>query len=118
MTNSDNIFIEGLKIACHVGTTAAERAFPQPLVIDIELYLDIEKAGQTDDIKYSIDYVSVVESVKKLTAKKKFRLLETVAESIAHELIRSTSAESISVKIKKKIYPAIDSFGVHIQRSK
>ena len=78
MNHTYYVEIEGLKIsACH-GTLAAERIVPGEFVLDIRLYYDATEAVHSDSINNAINYVTVIDIVKR-EMKHPSHLLEHVA---------------------------------------
>ena len=55
----DRIKIGGITCQARLGTTRHERTNPQPIVVDLCLYLDLEEAGVRDELSATIDYVAV-----------------------------------------------------------
>jgi len=52
----DSIIARGLTfMACH-GVEAQEKTIPQPFKVDLEMFLDLENAGKTDDLQNTVNY--------------------------------------------------------------
>lgn len=75
--------MRGLELACVVGLRQRERRVPQPLVVDLELGLDLRVAGQSGRIRDTVDYDRLTEQVRTLLEFRRYRLLENAAEELA-----------------------------------
>jgi hypothetical protein len=62
----DRIMLEGMVFYGNHGTLPAERELGQPFVIDIELYLDLQPAGLSDDLTQTVDYSEVHRRTKRI----------------------------------------------------
>jgi len=56
---SDKMRIDGIEALGYHGLFEVERENGQPFIVDVELELDLEKAGNSDDLNDSIDYNDV-----------------------------------------------------------
>ena len=56
---ADKVFVEGLEIEALIGVYDWERLIQQRLVFDIEMETDIQKAAETDDVQYALNYAAV-----------------------------------------------------------
>lgn len=98
----DKIKLKGLTFYGYHGLFPEENRLGQRFVIDLELNLSLQKAGQTDEMKYSIDYGMVYETVKNIVEGEARNLIETVAEMIAAELLLTFPAiASCTVEVAK-----------------
>ena len=52
---SDKMRIDGIEALGYHGLFEVERENGQPFIVDVELELDLEKAGNSDDLNDSID---------------------------------------------------------------
>lgn len=97
----DKITIKGALFLCNVGISERERRKKQKIFIDVELFLDAKKAGQTDDLKHTVDYSEVYDSIRRTIKRKKYRLIESIAGNIAKNVLNSFNVNKVSVTIKK-----------------
>jgi dihydroneopterin aldolase len=81
------ILVPGLPVRARVGVTEAERSAEQDLDIHLELTLDLRSAGERDDLAHTIDYDAVCARVAAVVASREFRLIESVAEACARDLL-------------------------------
>ena len=83
----DKIMMRGLGFSGRHGLFPAERDKPQPFIIDLDLYLDLKKAGLTDDIADTVDYALVYQEVRQLVEGESYHLIEALAGRISQELL-------------------------------
>lgn len=127
----DEIRIDNLKIYAYHGVYAEENEKGQDFYVNAVLYTDTRKAGQEDALALSTNYGEVCHFVNDFLKVHTFRLIETMAEKTAEQIllhfplvkeldleIRKPQApiglpfESVSVKIHRgwhKVYVALGS---------
>ncbi len=83
----DSIIAKGMTFsACH-GMEEQERNLAQRFKIDLEMFMDLELAGQTDDIENTINYARVFDLVQEVVTSTSYDLIEALAENIARTLL-------------------------------
>ncbi len=104
----DRVRIEGLVADCVVGVYPHEREVLQPLRVDLEMRLDLERAAVEERVKYTIDYDFLSAQLVFLLQAARFRLLETAAHVIARYVLappepeaRRAQVESVTVRLTK-----------------
>lgn len=113
------IFIKDLSLECKIGVTELERRKKQPVLINIVLYADVKRAGETDDISETVNYEDVSLEVVEYVKKTSFCLLEKLAEEIAEKCLEQTRVEKVEVRIEKpRALKFAESAGVEIIREK
>jgi dihydroneopterin aldolase len=116
---SDLIRIVDLEVFAHIGVPEKERLEAQRLLISLEMIGEsfIHAAG-TDNVARTINYFDVAQNVKELVAERDRKLLETLAEDIAFELLKNFPIKRIALEIKKFILPDAQYVSVKIERDK
>lgn len=114
----DRIFLEGVRLACRVGVPDEERREAQEILVDLSLFLDLRRAGTTDDLDQTVDYATVLQRMSELVAGREFRLLEGVAEAIASMALDAPGVERVVVRVRKARYSEKPILGVEIERSR
>lgn len=116
-TESDVVFVKGLKVEAVIGVYDWERAITQPLLIDIALETDISEAAATDDVTHALNYKEVCDDVSAWCQELKAKLLEHLAEQIASKLLAKYNCRKVTLSVAKPtaIEPA-DAVGVQITR--
>ena len=115
----DKIIVKNIKAYGYHGALTEENILGQNFYADVILYKPLQAAGLTDDLNKSISYVDVYYDVEDIIKNKKFKLIEALAEMIAHTLLVKYSTEKVEVEIRKPGAPINGNFdyvGVEITR--
>lgn len=116
----DEIRISNLEVFCHHGVYEEENTLGQKFLVSAILYTNTRQAGKTDSLEYSIHYGDVCHEIKRIMKERNYKLLETVAETIAEQLLQKyTCMEAVRLEIKKPWAPImlpIDTVSVVIER--
>ena len=118
---ADRILLEGLEFFGRHGCFDAERALGQKFVVDIEVACDLARAGESDHLRDTLDYVRVFEIAREEIEGEPRNLLEAVAARIASRILQDERALSVRVRIRKPhvALPAtLKYLGVEIVREK
>ena len=103
----------------HHGYYEAERELGQRFELDIEVTCDLKEAAKNDDLKKTIDYRTVYAIAKDAFEKEKFKLLESVADRIASQILLTHAVESVLVRVRKPHVPLkgfLDHVEIEIRR--
>ena len=88
------------------GTTKAEKEVGQRFYLDVEMFLDLRPAGTTDNIHNTVNYVKVYDIISEITKKRKYNLLEALAEDIVEGMINHfPQLYRVRVKVRKPQVP-------------
>ncbi|MEN6347898.1 MAG: dihydroneopterin aldolase [Syntrophomonas sp.] len=117
----DRIIAKRLKFkGCH-GICEKERQVPQEFWLDLELCLDLKKAGKEDDLKLTVDYDAVFHAVRKIVEDESYRLIEALAERVAAVVLARFPVQAVVVTVYKPHAPVegeFDYFAVNIRRER
>jgi len=113
----DIIFLGGLEIDTIIGIYEWERQRRQTIILDIEMAFDIEKAAQTDDIQYALDYKTVSDRIIGFVKNSDCLLVERLISEIAALIRTEFNVPWVKITLNKKgaIGPGID-VGITIER--
>ena len=116
-TQSDVVFVKGLKVEAVIGVYDWERAINQPILIDIALETDISRAAVSDEVKDALNYKAVCDDVSAWCKEIQAELLEYLAGQIADRLIANYSCKTVTLSVAKPTAIAqADAVGVQITR--
>ncbi|HET7676683.1 MAG TPA: dihydroneopterin aldolase [Candidatus Limnocylindrales bacterium] len=118
---TDRIVLKGMRFSGRHGLTDEEREQPQPFEVDVELITNLQPAGVDDDIDKTVDYGRVFEICRELVEATHFKLLEAIAEGIAHEVLVAFPVSEVGVRVRKLRVPVdgqLDHAGVEIWRAR
>jgi dihydroneopterin aldolase len=116
---SDRIIVEGMVLHGTHGVYEHEQLQPQPFEVDVELALNLQPAGLSDDLGQTVDYSRVFETCRQIVESTRFNLVEALAEAIAHEILANFATDEVTVRIRKpavKLGGPFRAVGVEIQR--
>jgi dihydroneopterin aldolase len=115
---SDLIRIVDLEVYSHLGVPDVERREAQRLLISLEMSVaTFAHAAKTDDLGRTVNYYEVAECVRFVAAKRPRKLLETLAEEIASEVLKNYPMQKLTLEIKKFILSETQFVSVKIERS-
>lgn len=110
----DSIQINEIKCYGYTGYLAEEQVLGQWFEVDLTLWLDLTPAGESDDIKETLDYREAIALVKNLVKTAKFALVEKLATAIASEILQLNRVKQVRVQLTKSAAPIPD-FGGKIK---
>jgi dihydroneopterin aldolase len=102
---TDTISITGIECIGHHGVFDFERREGQTFVIDVALGLDTRSAAASDDLRDTVDYGSLVASVKVAVENDPVDLIETLAQRIADVCLLDDRVEWTRVTVHKPEAP-------------
>lgn len=125
---ADTIQLRGLRIlGCH-GVLEEEHRRAQPFEIDLDLEVDLSRAGRSDALTDTVDYGAVADSVRRVVEGEHSDLMEHLADRIARAAVAAAGVaggaaavevRAVTVTVRKLRPPvAVDmaSAGVRIHR--
>ena len=116
---TDRIVLHDMVFQGRHGVLDKEQREAQPFHVDVELSVDLQPAGLDDDLTRTVDYGVVFETCRSIVESTSFRLIEALAEAIAHELLADFPIDEVTVRVRKPNAPIEGTLayaGVEIQR--
>ena len=98
----DIVFLGGLEIETIIGIYDWERETRQTVVLDIEMAFDIQKAAETDDIQYALDYKIVSKRIISFVETSQFLLVERLISEIASIIRIEFNVPWVKITLNKK----------------
>ncbi|PGT90928.1 dihydroneopterin aldolase [Bacillus sp. AFS040349] len=83
----DKIYVDSMEFYGYHGVFQEENKLGQRFRVDLVVELDLKKAGETDELEYSVNYASLYKCCKDIVEGKPYKLVESVAEQIAKKLL-------------------------------
>ena len=118
----DSISLEGMVFYGYHGVSPAEREMGQRFVVDLKVEKDLSAAGESDNLEDTMDYTELFRIVKGVMEGPSRSLLESLAQTIAQELLLALPVDAVRVKISKPQVPIKGSImagaSVEIHRSR
>jgi dihydroneopterin aldolase len=116
---SDRIILDAMVFHGTHGVYEEEQQAPQPFEVDVELVLNLQPAGLSDDLGRTIDYSRVFDTCRQIVESTRFNLIEALAEAIAQEILAGFAADEVTIRIRKpkvQMGGNLRSAGVEIRR--
>jgi dihydroneopterin aldolase len=118
----DKIIMENMAFYGNHGVLPEEKALGQKFFVDAYLGLPLKKAGENDDLNFSVNYGAVYETIKEVVTEECFDLLEALAERLCNAIFDAyPQVAEIRIRVKKPEAPVpglFDFFGVEIERER
>lgn len=118
----DKIYVNKMEFYGYHGVFPEETKLGQKFIVDLVVQADLKRAGESDDLAYSINYGELYELCKSVVEGEPFKLVEAVAEEIAERcLTQFKRAHVCTVKVIKPNPPIpghYESVAVEITRSR
>lgn len=117
----DVILIEGITFHAYHGASDEEQAIGHRYSVDVVLEYDVRPAAESDDLSQTINYSAVAKRVLAVGTENKFRLIETLAQRIAVDILQSFPASAVEVTVRKLLPPMkvpAQATGVRIRRER
>lgn len=118
----DKIYLNQMKFYGYHGVFPEETRLGQRFNVDLVVELDLQQAGEKDDLSFSIDYSKLYNLCREIVEGEPLNLVEAVADRIANEtLVRFEQVVACTVKVTKPDPPIpghYESVAVEITRSR
>jgi len=98
----DIIFLGGLQIETIIGIYDWERETKQTVILDIEMAFDIQKAAETDDIQYTLNYKTLSKRIISFVEDSQFFLVEKLISEIAAIILHEFNVPWVKITLNKK----------------
>jgi dihydroneopterin aldolase len=102
---TDELSILGIECFAHHGVFDFEKRDGQTFVIDLSLGVETAAAAASDDLRDTVDYGSLVASVKAAVEKDPVDLIETLAQRIADVCLLDGRVQWVRVTVHKPDAP-------------
>ena len=116
----DKITIQNLEVFARHGVFPEENTLGQKFVLSAVLHTNTRRAGLTDALEYSTHYGEVSHFIKAFVENHTFKLIESVVEQLAQELLLAFPLiETVDLEIKKPWAPIglpLDTVSIQISR--
>ena len=101
----DSIRINDLKIPARHGVYDFEKLKDGTFEIDLELFCNLKGAGISDRLGDTLDYKEIISFTIEEFTKKRYKLVEAVAESVCRRLLVEFQIEKVVIRVRKPHAP-------------
>lgn len=100
MIEAFSVFVRGLSVDAEIGIHAHEHGRTQPLVLDVELFLE---TGRVEHIADTVNYETVVAEAQRIARAGHMNLVETFADRLARALMADARVLRVRVRVEKPL---------------
>ena len=113
------IFIRDLVLNILVGIHNFEKKKKQRVKFNVEINIDPMLSPHENNLNTIVNYEDVIKTIKKITNKKHYLLLETLSEDIFFKLFKDSKIKKIKLRIEKlDIIKNTSSVGIEVEKIK
>ena len=110
------IEIRGLEVMARIGVPEEERSAPQRLLIDLRFAALDQPVDLKDEIAATVDYFELSRQVIAIAGERPRKLIETLGDELADQLMKSYPLRWIEITIRKFIMTDAEWVAVSIRR--
>jgi FolB domain-containing protein len=115
----DKVIIRDLLVRGIIGVNEKERQEPQDILINLVLYTDARRAGESDDIADCVDYSVVARKVRAHVESARRFTVEALASDLAGLCLEIPGVQKVRVRLEKPgAVRFARSAGVEIERER
>ena len=113
------VLIKDLELKMLIGIHNFEKKKKQRVRFNLVINIDQNIFPNDNDLKSIVNYEQVIKTIKRITAKKHYPLLETLAEKIFSKLFENLKIKKILLRIEKlDVIKNTTSVGVEIEKTR
>ena len=105
MSELARICLTEIAMVGHHGYHRAEKELGQRFEIDVEMFVDISRAAESDELDDAVDYEQVYRLVEKVVGNERYSLLEALVADVADSIWEDFDIEGLTVRIRKPNVP-------------
>jgi dihydroneopterin aldolase len=118
---TDRITLTGLRVHGRHGVFDHERRDGQDFLVDVTVWVDLDRAAATDDLADTLDYGALANRAAEIVAGPPCDLIETVAARIADNVMADQRVHAVEATVHKPAAPIPQDFAdvaVTVRRSR
>ena len=113
------VLIKDLELKMLIGIHNFEKKKKQRVRFNLAININQNLFPNDNDLKSIVNYEQVIKTIKRITAKKHYPLLETLAEKIFSKLFENLRIKKILLRIEKlDVIKNTTSVGVEIEKTR
>ncbi len=101
MEKSAQITIKRLRTKTIIGTKSSERKRKQPIIVDLVIWYDAQRAARSDKLAEALNYQELADHIKKEIEASRFYLLEKLADDVLKIVMQYKPVKKARVHIEK-----------------
>ena len=113
------VLIKDLELKMLIGIHNFEKKKKQRVRFNLAININQNLFPNDNDLKSIVNYEQIIKTIKRITAKKHYPLLETLAEKIFSKLFENLRIKKILLRIEKlDVIKNTSSVGVEIEKTR
>jgi dihydroneopterin aldolase len=108
--DTDLITLSGLRVHGRHGVFDHEREVGQDFIVDVSLRVATTEAAASDDLRHTVDYGALADTLAAIVAGEPVNLIETLAERLADACLGLDRVDSALVTVHKPQAPIAQQF--------
>ena len=113
------VLIKDLELKMLIGIHNFEKKKKQRVRFNLFINIDQNLFPNDNDLKSIVNYEQVIKTIKRITAKKHYPLLETLAEKIFSKLFENLRIKKILLRIEKlDVIKNTTSVGIELEKTR
>lgn len=117
-SHGDVVRIEQIEVLAHIGVPDEERSQSQRLTVSVHFWPSRGAGELNDNIDNAVNYAEVCDEVRRFVQSRRDRLVETLADALATQLLDSYAIDRVAVEIRKYILPEVKFVSVTVTRER
>lgn len=105
MHTEDKIRLKGMRFHTLVGLLPHEEEVPQPIEVDLTVWLSLAEVGRTDSPRELLDYRALYEITAEVVGRNHHKLLEGLCEKVASRILEELPVSGVEVAARKPHAP-------------
>ncbi|HOB81646.1 MAG TPA: dihydroneopterin aldolase [Peptococcaceae bacterium] len=105
MREADKIILHGLRFYGYHGLLPEEKSLGQWFEVDVEIWGDLSKAAESDNVDDTLNYQQVYKDIKAIVEGKPVNLLEHLTHKIILKIMELPLPDRVLVRVKKPTAP-------------
>ena len=116
----DSLEISGLRVETNLGASAAERAMPQQVRVDVRLAIDAAPCAASDALRNTVDWARLASRIRCVAAARPRHLAETLASDICNVALAEERVAAAEVSVAKDgaALPGADKLVATVKRAR
>ncbi len=102
---SDRIILEGMRFYGYHGVNPEEKALGQSYVVDLTADVALARPGASDRLEDTVSYTRMYRIAKSIVEGASRNLLESLAQTIADQLLAELPLAGVRVRVRKPAPP-------------
>jgi 7,8-dihydroneopterin aldolase/epimerase/oxygenase len=114
MHHSDCLHLKGIRGYGYTGVLPEEQVLGQWFEVDLQIYLDLRRSGETDCLSDTLHYGELVKQVQEILQQSRVALIERLTTVIAEAVLAYPQVQRVRVRLTK-VSPPIPNFAGQVQ---